>query len=338
MRRHDGPGYPTPIRTTGRRSRWPATRPTADAFLWSVLSLITLLGGTGAVLFVVGRYDLLGWHRADEEEPGRSIAFRPPEEVRLTPSQRATAWYFLVIAGLFLLQGLLGGVNAHYHVEPSGFYGVDIGRWLPYNLSRMWHLQLALFFVAASFLAMGIFIAPMIARREPKHQDKLAHRPVRRSGRGRRREPAGRGCQPQGLHPHRGPWFWIGAQGWEYLDLGRLWQILLMVGMVFWVVILVRGLWHRLAGEHPGNLPYLFLYSALSIPLFYAVGMAFGKNANFAVMDFWRFWVVHLWVEDFLELFTTIMVAYIFVLLGVVRPPRPRESSISTSSSIPSAA
>ena len=28
--------------------------------------------------------------------------------------------------------------------------------------------------------------------------------------------------------------------------------------------------------------------------------------------------MVHLWVEDFLELFTTIMVAYIFVLLGVV--------------------
>ena len=90
--------------------------------------------------------------------------------------------------------------------------------------------------------------------------------------------------------------------------------------MFFWVVILVRGLWSRLPEEHPGNLPYLFLYSALSIPLFYAVGMVFGKNVNFAVMDFWRFWVVHLWVEDFLELFTTIMVAYIYVLLGVVRP------------------
>ena len=40
---------------------------------------------------------------------------------------------------------------------------------------------------------------------------------------------------------------------------------------------------------------------------------------HFTVADFWRFWVVHLWVEDFLELFTTVMVAYIFVLLGVVR-------------------
>ncbi len=147
---------------------------TADTLLWSVLSLIALLGGIGVIMFLFGRYNLLGWHRGDEEEPGRQLEFRPPEQVRLTPAQRATAWYFLVVAGLFLCQGLLGGLNAHYHVEPGGFYGVNLSTLLPYNLSRMWHLQLALFFVASAFLAMGIFIAPLIARREPKHQDKLA--------------------------------------------------------------------------------------------------------------------------------------------------------------------
>ena len=306
-------------------NNWPsepmaANTPTAEAILWSTLSLITLLGGTGLMLFAVGRWDLLGWHRADEERPGQRLRFRPPEEVRLAPAQRATAWYFLVIAGLFLLQGMLGAANAHYHVEPAGFYGLNLGQLLPYNLSRMWHVQLALFFVAASYLAMGIFLAPMIARREPKHQDKLAlilfgALVVVVVG-----SLLGEAASIKGIIPTGGPWFWIGTQGWEYLDLGRLWQILLTLGMFFWVVILVRGLWSRLPEEHPGNLPYLFLYSALSIPLFYAVGMVFGKNVNFAVMDFWRFWVVHLWVEDFLELFTTIMVAYIYVLLGVVRP------------------
>jgi len=305
-------------------NNWPpeplaGNRPTAQAFLWSVLSLIGLLGGTGLVLFLVGRYDLLGWHRADEEDPGRRVRFRPPEEVRLAPAQRATAWYFLVVAGLFLLQGLLGAANAHYHVEPEGFYGLDIGRWLPYNLSRMWHLQLALFFVAASYLAMGIFITPMIAGREPPHQDKLALALFGAVVFVVVGSMIGEALSIKDYITRSGPWFWVGSQGWEYLDLGRLWQILLVVGMLLWVVILVRGLWGRLSGEHPGNLPYLFLYSALSIPLFYAAGLAFGKNANFAVMDFWRFWVVHLWVEDFLELFTTIMVAYIFVLLGVVR-------------------
>jgi nitric oxide reductase subunit B len=294
--------------------------PTVDAFLWSVFSLIALLGGTGIILFVVGKWDLLGWHRADEEDGGRTLTFRPPEQVRLTPAQRATAWYFLVVAGLFLLQGLLGGANAHYHVEPGGFYGFDISALLPYNLSRMWHLQLALFFVSASFLAMGIFIAPMIAGREPRHQEKLAAFLLIAVVAVVLGSLAGEAASIKNYITARGPWFWIGAQGWEYLDLGRLWQILLALGMVIWVAILFRGIRSRLVNEHPGNLPYLFLYSAISIPLFYAAGLGFGKFANFAVMDFWRFWVVHLWVEDFLELFTTIMVAYVFVLLGVVRP------------------
>ncbi|MDX9974673.1 MAG: cbb3-type cytochrome c oxidase subunit I, partial [FCB group bacterium] len=305
-------------------NNWPpeplaGNRPTSEAFIWSVLSLIALLGGTGMVLFAVGRYDLLGWHRADEEDDAATLRFRPPEEVRLAPAQRATAWYFLVVSGLFLMQGLLGGANAHYHVEPGGFYGFDLSQWLPYNLSRMWHLQLALFFVAASFLAMGIFITPMIARREPPHQDKLAIGLFAAVVLVVVGSLAGEALSLKNVITREGPWFWVGSQGWEYLDLGRLWQILLVIGMFLWVVIIFRGLRARLAGEHPGNLPYLFLYSALSIPLFYAAGLAFGKNANFAVMDFWRFWVVHLWVEDFLELFTTIMVAYIFVLLGVVR-------------------
>lgn len=293
--------------------------PTAEAFIWSVYSLIALLGGVGLVLFLFGRYDVLGWHKYEDEDPGRVVRFRPPEEVKLTPGQRATAWYFLVVSGLFLAQGLLGGANAHYHVEPGRFYGVALADWLPYNLSRMWHVQLALFFVATAYLAMGIFLVPMIARREPRHQDKLAIALFGAVVLVVAGSLIGEAASIRNAITVKGPWFWIGAQGWEYLDLGRLWQILLTLGMVIWVGILIRGIRGRLPSEHPGNMPWLFVYSAISIPLFYAAGMMIGKFSNFAVMDFWRFWVVHLWVEDFLELFTTIMVAYVFVLLGVVR-------------------
>jgi len=306
-------------------NNWPPDReagnaPTTEAVLWSVLSLVALLSGTGLVLFLFGRYKWLGWHGEEYTSDLASRRFRAPEDVHLTPAQRATAWYFLVIAGLFLFQGLMGGVNAHYHVEPGGFYGFAISDLLPYNLSRMWHVQLALFFVASSFLAMGIFLTPIIAGHEPKHQDKLAillfvALVVVVVG-----SLAGEAVSIKGELAASGPWFWVGSQGWEYLDLGRLWQIFLTIGMFLWLVIIVRGLWKRLPNEHPGIMPWLFVYSALSIPLFYSVGMVFGKNTNFTVIDFWRFWVVHLWVEDFLELFTTIMVAYIFVLLGVVRP------------------
>lgn len=305
-------------------NNWPGeslagNAPTSGAFIWSIYSLIALLGGIGIVLFLFGKYRGLGWHRYEEEAPELTARFRPPEDVKLTPAQRATAWYFLVVSGLFLAQGLLGGANAHYHVEAKGFYGFDISSWLPYNLSRMWHVQLAIFFVATAFLAMGIFLAPLIARREPKHQEKLTIGLFSAVVIVVIGSLIGEAASLKNWIGLGGPWWWIGAQGWEYLDLGRLWQALLTVGMVVWVIILIRGLRSKLSSEHPGNMPYLFLYSAISIPVFYSVGMVFGKMSNFAVVDFWRFWVVHLWVEDFLELFTTIMVAYLFVLLGVVR-------------------
>ena len=66
-------------------------------------------------------------------------------------------------------------------------------------------------------------------------------------------------------------------------------------------------------------MPWLFFLAACAIPAFYAVGLIARTGDHFTVTEFWRFWVVHLWVEDFLELFTTVMVAYMFVLLGVVR-------------------
>lgn len=291
--------------------------PTPGTLMWSVISLVALLCGTGLILFLFGRYESLGWHAADQEA---RVQIHPPEEVPLTPSQRTVTWYFLVVALLFLLLGLLGGVNAHYHVERMGFYGFALADWLPYNLSRMWHVQLALFFVASSFLAMGIFLTPMIAGKEPRHQDKLAlvllgALVVVVFG-----SLAGEAFSVRGFLSDDSPWFWMGSQGWEYLDLGRFWQILLTAGMLIWLVILIRGMSERLKGEHPGNMPWLFIYSAVSIPLFYAAGMFYGKGSAFNHVEFWRFWVVHLWVEDFLELFTTIMVAYVFLLLGVVRP------------------
>jgi nitric oxide reductase subunit B len=290
---------------------------TADALVWSALSLIALLAGIGATLFAFGRSEKLGWHRDDAE--ARELVFRGPDEVRLTPAQRATVWYFLVVAGLFLAQGLCGGANAHYHSDPATFFGLDLGVWFPYQLTRTWHLQLAIFFVAASYLAMGIFLAPMIAGSEPPHQEKLAIALFAALVLVVVGSLIGELLSYRGVLQHGTAW-WFGAQGWEYLDLGRAFQVALTVGLGLWVVIVFRGLRGLLANEHPGNMPWLFLYSALSIPLFYGVGLVYGRQTTFAVMDFWRFWVVHLWVEDFLELFTTIVVAYIFVLIGVVHP------------------
>ena len=220
------------------------------------------------------------------------------------------------MAGLFLVQTLVGAASQHYRADLSGFFGLDLARWFPYNLTRTWHVQLSILWVATAFLAAGIFLAPMIAGREPRGQHWLAYGllgalvvVVVGSMLG----------EWAGILGWNAPlWAWFGDQGFEYLDLGRFWQVLLTVGLFFWVAILYRGIRGRLQREHLGNMPWLFFFAALAIPAFYAVGLLAQPEDNFTTTDFWRFWVVHLWVEDFLELFTTIMVAYIFVLLGVV--------------------
>jgi nitric oxide reductase subunit B len=289
--------------------------PTANVLVWSVLSLIALLGGIGVLFGVFGRWGRrLGWHGREQA----TLTFRTPGDVALTPAQRATAWFYFVMAALFVLQTFVGAASQHYRAEIDSFFGFDLARIFPYNLMRTWHVQLALFWVATSFVAAGIFLAPMIARREPRHQGKLAFALLGALAVVVFGTLIGSYLGIHGvLRDAASNWF--GLQGFEYLDLARLWQVLLSIGLVVWVFMLWRVLRGRLRQEHPGNMPWLFFLAACAIPAFYAVGLIARTADNFTTTEFWRFWVVHLWVEDFLELFTTVMVAYMFVLLGVVR-------------------
>jgi nitric oxide reductase subunit B len=298
-------------------NNWPPeplvdNRPTANTIVWSILSLIALLGGIGVLFGAFGRWRGLGWHGREQQ----TLSFRAPGDVAVTPAQRATAWFFLVMAALFLVQTMVGAASQHYRADIASFFGIDLAAWFPFNLMRTWHVQLAIFFVATSYVAAGIFLAPMIARREPKGQHLLAFGLL-----GALALVVGGSMLGElaGIHGWTsGAAEWFGNQGWEYLDLGRFWQVLLSIGIFLWVAMLLRVLRVRLRNEHRGNMPWLFFYAALAIPIFYAVGLLARSDDTFTTADFWRFWVVHLWVEDFLELFTTVMVAYIFVLLGVV--------------------
>jgi nitric oxide reductase subunit B len=285
---------------------------TAEMVVWSMLSLAALLGGIGLLLAAFGRWNFLGWHGREEQR----IAFRPPNEVMLTPAQRSCSWFFFVMALLFLLQTLVGGASEHYRAEITNFFGFDLARVLPYNIARTWHLQLAIFWVATSYLAAGIFLVPMITGKEPRGQQWLSYALLVALAIVVFGSLGGEYAGVFGWIKHG--WSWFGNQGFTFLDLGRFWQILLTVGLFFWVVILFRGMRNKLRAEYAGNMPWLFFFAALAIPAFYAVGLLVRNNSTFTTTDFWRFWVVHLWVEDFLELFTTVMVAYIFVLLGVV--------------------
>jgi len=113
-------------------------------------------------------------------------------------------------------------------------------------------------------------------------------------------------------------WFWFGHQGWEYLDLGRAWQILLAIGLILWLILIFRGSNPARKNPDEREISTLFLLAALAIPLFYLPALFFTGKTHFTVVDNWRFWIIHLWVEGFFELFVTTMVAVLFYKLGMV--------------------
>ncbi len=287
--------------------------PTASAYLWSALSLVTLLGGLGLILFIFGKFDYLGWGGTGD---WKHLHGSPLETWELTPSQKALGLDVLVVALLFLAQTALGGALAHYRVESGAFYGFDLARLLPFNLARTWHLQLAIFWIATSWVAGGLFLAPLVGGAEPKGQRTgvlvlLGALAVVVFG--------SLFGEMAGLRGSLGQlWFWLGHQGSEYLDLGRFWQILLAVGLLFWLFLMFRALRPAMKGTDQGELPSLFLYAAVAIPLFYLPALFYGPHTNFAVIDNWRFWIIHLWVEGFFELFATVLVAVMFYQMGLV--------------------
>jgi len=284
--------------------------PSSDAIVWSALSLIALLAGTASVLFAFGKFDYLGWR-------GKSPHLHPQMlPGAATPSQRAVLKYFVVVSVLFLLQVLAGGAIAHFRVEPQGFYGLPLADLFPSNLLRTWHLQLAIFWIATAYVGGGLLLASALGRREPRGHVTMIHLLLVALAVVVFGSLLG---EMLGMRDLLGSlWFWFGDQGWEYLELGRGWQILLAIGLVAWALMLVRAVGETRKDPEQRELSLLFLGAAFAIPIFYLPAFFFDGSSHFTVVDTWRFWIIHLWVEGFFELFATVMVAVMFFKLDMV--------------------
>ncbi|HEY4168078.1 MAG TPA: cbb3-type cytochrome c oxidase subunit I [Reyranella sp.] len=285
--------------------------PTSSAVVWSALSLVFLLGGTGIVLLAYGRFSQLGWHRP-EHQPAANALSLPAA----TPAQQAALKFMAVAALLFLGQTLIGGGVAHYRAEPGDFYGFDLSRLFPSNLLRIWHVQLAILWIATAYVGGALFVAGMLNRDEPAGQrtaiNVLFVAVVFVAVGSLLGEWAGL------LQWLGAAWWWIGNQGWEYLEIGRAWQILLAIGLVFWFVLLWRSVRPVLRDAERRPLVVFFLIATAAIPVFYLPALFYDGSTHFTIVDTWRFWIIHLWVEGFFELFVTVMVGIIFYRLGLV--------------------
>jgi nitric oxide reductase subunit B len=303
-------------------SNWPheplvGNTPTGAVFMWTFISIFVLLGGIGALVWYYAKeFDI--WRRDGEPETG----FARQDfmsTMAVTPSMRATSWYFLIVTVLFAAQVLLGIVTAHYAVEGQGFYGLPLSEYFPYALTRTWHTQLAVLWIATAWLATGLYVAPMLGGREPRLQAAgvwflLISLVVIVAG-----SFAGQWLAINRMIGDAATNFWFGHQGYEYVDLGRFWQIYLFVGLLLWVALVLRGLKPALEERQSRSLLFLVMVATVAIGLLFGAGLLYGRNTHISIMEYWRWWVVHLWVEGVFEVFATAIVSALLVRMGLVR-------------------
>ncbi|MDT3739460.1 MAG: nitric-oxide reductase large subunit [Candidatus Kapabacteria bacterium] len=297
-------------------NNWPPeelvdNKPSGDLLLWTGFSVIMLIAGIGGMIF---------FHATSKEDKVSSYPVTNPMfGLKITPSMNAIKKYLWVVVLLIVVQIISGIITAHYGVEGQEFYTLPIADFLPYSLTRTWHVQLGIFWIATSWLATGMFIAPAISGYEPKYQrfgvnflfvalliiviGSLAG------------QWAGI-MQKMGYETN----FWFGHQGYEYVDLGRFWQAFLFVGLLIWLVLMFRPLIPALKkADENKPLLVLFAVSIIAIALFYGAGLMWGQRTHLAIAEYWRWWVVHLWVEGFFEVFATVVIAFLFVKLGLLK-------------------
>src|SRR5579872_1657818 len=306
--------------TVSYTHNWPyepivGNTPTGDSVLWTGVSIIMLLAGICAMVW---------WYASEKKtEPLPALPSADPlGRWSPTPSQKATLKYFFVVSALIGVQILLGIVTAHYGVEGDGFYGIKLSNILPYSVTRTWHVQVGIFWIATAWLAAGLFIGPLVTGYEPKYQRLGVHvlfgaLLVVVAG-----SLAGEWMSIQNKLSDANSFLW-GHQGYEYVDLGRGWQILLFVGLLIWLFLVVRSIRPALqngGGGEQRHLLWLFVMSSAAIGLFYGAGLTWGQHTHLSLVEYWRWWVVHLWVEGFFEVFATTVIAFFFTRLGLIRP------------------
>ena len=279
--------------------------------LWSGFSVLMLLTAVGILVYY--------YAQSKEDEAGPMPAEDPLRGMKPTASMRATLKYFWIVSALMLVQMVLGAITAHYGVEGDALFSLPIQDFLPQAVSRSWHVQLAILWIATSWLATGLYIAPAVSGTEPKYQalgvnvlfGALIFVVVG--------SLVGQWMgvmQKLGLIEN----FWLGHQGYEYVELGRMWQILLLVGLVLWLFLMIRALIPALKRKDENrHLLTLFIIASLAIAFFYAAGLMYGRQTHMAIAEYWRWWVVHLWVEGFFEVFATVVAAFLFCRLGLLR-------------------
>ncbi len=278
--------------------------PTYASVKWSLWQMLLLWTLTILIIYVIYEY----FFRKDDGE-----LEEPLKIDRLFPSQNKLVKYIPLVTIFFFIQVVLGGYLAHIYTDPANNFIVS-QKILPFNVTRAIHVNMAILWIAIGWLVGGMFIAPLVSKKDlsfPWLVDVLWLALIIVGAGGLIGIYLGATGQMRDI------WFWFGNEGREFLNLGRVWDIGLVVGLVLWF-----GMVYSTIRKAKSNnvLVGTIIWSAFGIATLYMAGMKPLTKImpNFTVDDYYRWWVIHLWVELTFELFAAGVLAYWSVMLGLV--------------------
>lgn len=298
---------------------WPydpqaGNHPTRDTYFWSFASLLVLFAGIMLVLYIYGQM------KATNDDPFRAsyrsdILLSTPdlENGVVRPTQKQTYKFFVLAAIAFGMQVLAGFLSLMDFANP---HAEKIAGVLPFTVLRSYHTLLQIYWLFMCWVGYTIFFLPRVAA-VPKYQKALI-------------EVLFYMCVIVGLGGVvgvysgyngiiGGTWaYWFGSQGWEFMELGRFFQYVLLAAFSLWIFIIYRGVKPWVTKKTFWSIPAWLLWGSGIMVFFLFFGLFATPESNWAVADFWRWMVVHMWVEVTFEVFTTVIVAYILVQLGMI--------------------
>lgn len=289
--------------------------PSAAIILWSIIGSLGLIFGLGIVLYYHGKLDKLD----DDVYTKKAEPFMTRDDIeKFQPDaiQRSTYKFFYVAIVLFAVQVLAGILTVHDFVGLINFFGFNISGALPITVTRSWHVQLSILWISACWIGASFFMMSLVSPNQSKKQVTLINTifwltVILVAG-----SFAGMLLGPKGVFGKN--WYWFGHQGWEYVELGKLWQIILGVVFIIWATTIYRGIKPVMKLKQPWALPNWLVYTTFSIILLLISGFIATPKTNFVIADFWRWMVVHMWAEAFFEVFTTVLIGYFMVVMGLV--------------------
>ena len=313
-------GVERPGKNYSYTHNWPFDReagnnPTGAVMFWSIIGSLGLIIGLGLVLYYHGRLEKLD-DDAYVKKADPLMTRKDTQNFQPVRSQKATYKFFYVALVLLTVQVTAGILTVHDFVGLVHFFGVDISEPLPLTVTRSWHVQLSLLWITACWVGASFFVMCMGVKQEVKYQLTLINTTFWLFALLVAGSFAGMLLGPKGLLGKY--WYWLGHQGWEYVEIGKLWQALLFVIFSLWAITLYRGVRPILKLKQPWALPNWLVYTTVCILVLLVSGFIATPETNFVIADFWRWCVIHMWAEAFFEVFTTVLVGYFMVMMGLV--------------------